>query len=779
MKLRKSLVLTSACAFALANAAQAQDTGQKSAPSLEHSSPLDEIIVTARRKEESLQDVPVTVNVVTAEDIENLNLRQFEEIQTVMPGLVLQGSTATVRGIAFNQLVSGSNGTIDFYWNDAPVPATSLFQAMFDVGQIELLRGPQGTLRGRAAPSGSMTVTTRRPDLTEFGGYATATGTDDKDMNANGAINVPIVNDMLAIRVAGLWEHTNGDGVDSVYRLHDPDVIVKAGRATIRFEPADFLAFNLTYQKYQRESERYTQVESLQAIDPAGTPSRVFIRGQDRLAAQDLPIRGDSDTDLWNLQAQAAFLGQQLNYVGQLFETSGKTKGIGDIGDYYGPGQPDFRQGYGNYDVTEPETKAHELRLSSQERLFGMFDYIVGGFYQKLNSPTTSNIAILGPTSVTYSPLVRFNESVEKSFFGNVTLHLGDKTELAAGARRINYEQHSGVLRNGAPVAAAALDVEFQSTIYTGSAKYQFNDDLMTYATVGTSWRPGTIVIGNTNATPSPLEISFMNLPPEESISYELGTKASWLDKRMRLNAALFYQKFENYPYRPSSQVYFIQSRVPPVVGPQPAGGFNFAAAVPAEVYGVEVEWSYAPADSFDLGINAAYSNSKIDNGLIPCNDYSPRDGVPDSTSTPPTFAVINAAVGTDNLSACRVNYRVTTSPLLSASGQAEYRVSMGSNLDGYVRGLVSFYGSSQVDPTTAIDDVDAYAIWNLYLGIRAPKGDWDVSVYAKNLTNDLRVLSRSVTELTTSGNRTGYRTVTSVDPREIGLSLRYSFGSR
>jgi len=113
------------------------------------------------------------VNAVTSEDLTRLKLRQFEDIKNIVPGLSLSysldgtGASAAVRGVKMDVAASGYNGTVEFYLNDTPIIAEALFPLMYDLGQIEALRGPQGTLRGRASPSGSITVTTRRPDLND------------------------------------------------------------------------------------------------------------------------------------------------------------------------------------------------------------------------------------------------------------------------------------------------------------------------------------------------------------------------------------------------------------------------------------------------------------------------------------------------------------------------------------------------------------------------------------------------------------------------------------
>ncbi|HEX7853656.1 MAG TPA: Plug domain-containing protein [Sphingobium sp.] len=120
----------------------------------------NDIVVTARRKDELVQEVPATINVVSADQMEKLNFRTFTDVQQLVPGLSLEGggsylTTATVRGVQFNPVASGTNPTVEFYLNDTPIASNFLFNSTFDLGQFELLRGPQGTLRGRASATKS------------------------------------------------------------------------------------------------------------------------------------------------------------------------------------------------------------------------------------------------------------------------------------------------------------------------------------------------------------------------------------------------------------------------------------------------------------------------------------------------------------------------------------------------------------------------------------------------------------------------------------------------
>src|ERR1700712_1579089 len=174
----------------------------------------NDIIVTARRRDETVQDVPLVVNVLTGGGIEKLNITRFEDIKSVVPGLSLQSSgdgfsfRASLRGVGYDSVASVP-ANVEFYVNEALVSPFALFQSLYDVGQIEVLRGPQGTLRGRAAPSGQITVTTRKPGLTEVGGFALISGTSKSGINGSAAISVPLITDVLAIRVAGLVDEND------------------------------------------------------------------------------------------------------------------------------------------------------------------------------------------------------------------------------------------------------------------------------------------------------------------------------------------------------------------------------------------------------------------------------------------------------------------------------------------------------------------------------------------------------------------------------------------
>jgi iron complex outermembrane receptor protein len=347
---------------------------------------------------------------------------------------------------------------------------------------------------------------------------------------------------------------------------------------------------------------------------------------------------------------------------------------------------------------------------------------------------------------------------------------------------------------NGVLNPKATEDSDYHATIYSASYKHNFSDDLMAYVSTGTSWRPGIAAVGDFNLNLMPQEQSFLNLAPEKSTSYEVGFKASALDKRLKVNVDVYHQKFDNFVYRSGGGAYYAstdRNTRPPFVptNVETVKQFNFVAAVPAEVNGVEGDISFTPIPTWDVGAVASYAYGKIKNGFVPCNDYAPTDGIPDGAK-PATPADIHAATGGDNVAGCVVNYRASSAPLWSGSIQSEYRLPLTDTLTSFARGLLSVYGDSLNDPSNSNDDYDKYAMLNLYLGVRAPDSKWEVSLYGKNVTNTERVLARGATTLTASPNGSlastnyyggvaGNGGIAMTAPREFGLNVRYAFGSK
>lgn len=760
---------------------------------------LEEIVVTARRRAENLQDVPLTVNAVTAEDLRKLNIRNLQDIQSVVPGLTLDAdpiaASASLRGVRFDAFASGNNPTVQFYINDAPTLSNVAIEALFDIDQVEVLRGPQGTLRGRAAPSGAITITTKKPDLEKFGGFVDLTATDTGGRNARGAVNLPIVKDKLGFRLAGLFEQNEGTRIRSINDNATENFETSGYRASLRFEPTDSLSIELMHQQLKPQSTIFQQVESANRQDPTlPPPTEGVISPNDRLAVTDFANEPDQVEELTTLNVHWDLGAVKLEYVGSLLHSQINRSKYQDTGDFWGPGSATKLQNYAQVLKGKGDVTSHELRM---ETTVGNFDLVAGGLYQKLQPKNRLQqqqqiLSTGGSFLTTFNvPVSSAGQGTERSVYGNVTWHITDATELSAGLRYLLTKSSNLLVVNGGILSDTSE--HWSDTIYMASLKHRFSDQFMAYTNVGTSWRAGVNTIGDFSTNQTARERNFLNLPPETSISYEVGFKSNWLENRLRLNADVYYQDFNNYTYRTggagggSASVYYVNTNSS---GVETVDQFAFVAAVPVKVYGAELEAEYQVTDRWNIGMVYSYSHGELDNATIPCNDYFPTDGEPDRGGQQPTVAQIRAATGGNNLAACSgTSFRASFAPPWSVTLRSEYSFPLFAT-EGFVRGLLTGYGDSKNDPTNELDDVSRYAIFDLYAGFRDPDGRWAVTFFGKNVTDTQRVLNRAAspesvsftqvdlsTFQTSGGQGTStYRAISITKPREFGINLRYNF---
>jgi iron complex outermembrane receptor protein len=171
---------------------------------------LEEVVVTARRATENVQDIPVTVQAISGEKLQQQAVTQFSEVSKLAPGLNIgfasgsKGTNAEVilRGVKWSS--AAGTPAIPMYMNELEVSPNYMVLSLFDIQQLEVLRGPQGTTRGAPSISGAITVTTRKPNLSEIGGYAQGLVGSHGHRNIQGGLSIPIIQDKLAVRIAGV-----------------------------------------------------------------------------------------------------------------------------------------------------------------------------------------------------------------------------------------------------------------------------------------------------------------------------------------------------------------------------------------------------------------------------------------------------------------------------------------------------------------------------------------------------------------------------------------------
>ncbi len=789
---------------------------------------LEEIVVTARRQDENLQDIPVSVKAISGEELSKMAMNNATDVAKLAPGLNLYlpepaAPTIVLRGVRWTP--AAGTPSVPIYLNEIPFDPAPLMQAMFDMGQVEVLRGPQGTSRGAPSISGAITFSARKPDFEGVSGYVGGLAGENSHRNLEGAVNVPIIDDMLAVRVAGQFDDSLANGIKSVNSSDDPERESTSARISVRYQPTDTLTVDGMFQRLDATGDVYTQVVGTGSLGRPPIPGNTVaalpanfngpaLGLNDYKAVQDGFDDRAYKYDFYTLNAAWEVLGHTLSY------NFGSQENIGDISSY-SVDQGNLLVGYNPVNASAP-TKAdffiHEIRLSSLRDEGNFVDYDFGYFYNKQESvldytaPTASLPGAYGNPFLgnpKYTPFLNAETAAyyqlnaqyffglntnSESFYGHLTFHLTDATELSAGLRHITDERPADItvsipLANsaGAPLAALGglscvqaklvpspyysgvcdaivdasasapkpetLGEENSKTIWNASLSHRFNDQVLAYFTVGTSWRQGLPALGNAG-----LATSLLTADPESATSYEFGVKTD-LASNLRVNADVFQIDYKDQMNAYRAVPYY--NNISP--SSNSVTTVSFLHNSDAQVQGVELEVQYVPVDNLTLGANFSFTEITSDGGEIPCRDITR----PLSASNQMNFCPSESG---SSLSA---------SPEFQANINGSYIVPFDAGYEGYLRVLANFQGEND-NVGTSISQSDAFTIVDLFMGVQDDEGGWDVGFYAKNVFDELTELTRN--EISTGLNAqalfgaSGYQVVTATLPREAGLQFRYNF---
>ena len=806
-----------------------------------------EIIVTARRSDEKLQDVPVSVQVVTGAKLQELAITSADELSKLAPGLTLVNAGAStqvsLRGVSWRP-GSGTPAT-PIYFNEIGFDPGQTVVSIFDIGQVEVLRGPQGTSRGAPSISGAITITTKKPDLTEFGGYAQGFYATANHWDIQAAVNLPVIKDVLAIRLATNIENSEGDRIYSVRSAVKPSVKDRSFRATVLLKPTDTLSIQAMYQRRKTDIRRYTQVQgtgspgapasataffgTLGAI-PANFNGPTLTQAQ-RASVQDAPSIDPQHVDLLTINANWEVFGQKLSYnFGRQFNRQFASFTTSDPLNML----PGFESYTSPENVSLPKFRIHEVRLSGDRVGGSPISYDIG-WYSKhsggeginFRAPTFLAGAFGAPNALpgavtTPNPAyvlnsltnIRISQSFD-SFYGNLKANLGEKTELSGGvafvkdrvpvklniqtfAARTSVAPYSVVILsvpaafrpffptcesispalitsptyagvcdspipNGVGNSVQNNDDKYSATLYNFSLSHKFSDDVMVYATTGSSFRTGLPAIAN-NGLPA----SLVTPLPEKAKSYEIGIKTSF-GQRLRINASLFQIDYGNQLTTFEGVQYFNT-----ISGRTALTSIAFYRNVNSRVRGLELEVAAKPTDNLSLGANLSYSQIKSRGGTVPCN----------KDQSVPANAI--SALNPINFCPSPVGQVLNQDAPFNATFNGSYTVPLGS-FDGYFRFNLNIKGNNPNFgnfPTAGVfRPTPSYAILDLFAGITGQENVWELGFFAKNVTNKQAELSRVANLNNIYGPYavapSGYNTLRSSFPRELGVSLRYAFGSR
>lgn len=720
----------------ISGAAAAQDRPSTQ----EGASVLDEVIVTAQRREQAAQDVGIALSVVGGEQLDEKNISVVNDLENAVPALEVDSQFGggqpqfRIRGIGAREYSSNNASTVGIYVDEVAHPYTVTTQgALFDVARMEVLRGPQGTLYGRNTTGGAVNIITNAPTDQLRSGVTAEYGSYDR-YKVEGFVSGPLT-DSLRARLAatteqgGAWQFNRDTGE----ALGDADRTAVRGRLIWDASERVSVNLNATYSRDKSDGlgfrllAPYTPVGG--ATIPADTQWRITGWGiSPELAAvaglpnNAKPQRNNTGFDL-SMIIKVDLGAAELTSITahQSFERK-------EFNDWDGTS---FHESnvffYNDINVT-----SQELRLASTSD--GPLSWMVGAHYadEDIDGGFYTQFRGLGPLINT-----PYGQTVEAfGVFTHNTYQVTDRLNLVAGLR---YENETRTLTTtgtgvgGAVGAAVTYDTDLSEVSGRLGLEYKLADDVLLYANVSRGVKSGGFTTYNaTSATP---------FKPEIVIAYETGFKSEFFDRRVQLNGAVFY-----YDYR--------DQQVQGLEYDRDNGRLGKITNVPkSSISGGELELIWAVIPGLTVTQHVAYKDGQYD-------EYFAIDGPKTDAANPPD-GPWDVIISNDR-SGERLGF-----PRLTYGGSVAYDWSLG-NVD--IRAETNYSYRDELYSVSASSIIPEYWLANANLSLSPAGSNWSVTFWARNIFN-------KYFEETRNGFNGSARPTTSPHmPRTVGVRLSMDF---
>ncbi|MCR5874645.1 TonB-dependent receptor [Phenylobacterium sp. J426] len=732
----KPLLMGSACAVTLLAAAPALAQTASQEPRAEGAAPVvGEVIVTATRRAERLQDVPLSVTAYSQEALTAKGIVGYEGLATETPGVVLNRPSAnfnnfTARGIATNGYGANLQSTVAVYIDELPISTigntTVLDPNLFDVERVEFLRGPQGTLFGSGSLSGALRILTKRPDTRNFDAAALVdiglTGDDSLRQRYNAMVNVPLVEDKLAIRAVGFVRKEEGyvDNIGLAAKKNSNELDAYGGRVALLWEPTDRLSVKLLASYEDSEPRDSSLINPRLGHDKRATDRLDLFQGQ--LVSYNATV--EYQFDGFQFTSSSTLSGFDQKFFVDLagtFLPVGATPTPTSIA-------------FGLDATAYMDTFVEEVRLASDPG--GNWDWVIGGFYLDRRLDVDYNyrsrpdyLAFRGFTGLPdeyYQRQYNHTKSQELAGFGEITYRFSDRLWVTGGLRYGGFEAQSfvegGYTSN---YLTAALTPTYQGPLvitqvapvtgvkaketgpsYKISVSYKPTPSVTTYATLSTGFR--TPVVNGFAGRPSVVNPNDIIIPfgadSDDLTNYEIGLKGRFLDGRLSANVAAYWIDWKNIQVqanRVSDSVQFAT---------------NIGAAYSR---GIEFEVIALPMEGLSIGLNGAFNEAEV------------------SKLTPTEAAISGAGEGVRLASprfqgSANINYGWDLTPEARANLSAVVaHVGKFPGMFPYVPGRPGV-----LQPT--YDYTDAYTSVNLAFAVAFDQ--WTVGAYVENLFDSRKI---------------------------------------
>lgn len=755
---------------------------------------LEDIVVTARRSSESAQSVPIAITTVTAANLARLSVRDVVDIQKVTPGLFVSSQNTggraklTIRGQTEADSRISTDGSVGVYIDGVALTRSyGLRASLVDLAQVEVLKGPQGTLFGKNTTGGAINITTNHPTY-DFGGYVDFAYSSYHGKQLQGVINLPLVDQKLALRLVGQRVDRDGYGKNG----NGIDVGVdKAsfGRALLRADPVEGLRILLSADYYRQKN---TSTNVLLTYDAMLSRANSATGTLGAIAAE-LGLNPNSATDrLTAYNRWRTYFDQSANQYGKPGNFYGNS-GTGPMIDYvrhygfagsiaYDLGDVTFKSitSYRRLRVANgqdldatPFFLQHSL-VTTRERNFSQefqlsaidrkgLDWQLGLFYNRETGNEGSFSNALNFTSTSRASVVDADlRNISKAAYAQTVYNFTNNFRITAGLR-YTRDERSVTARNRRDVSFATAPVPPVSrnacfvtvgggsidpsvcsySASTGSSKLTWLasadwrpfHELLLYSSYSRGYRAGGFSIqaaSSVPATPAALAANFTPFEPEVVDNLELGFKADLLHRRLRVNGAFFRQNYKN-----------IQAQIRDIVSSQVVTLIRNAAE--AKPYGAELEVTGQLTPEWVVNGSVGYLKASY-------KTFIARDAsgnVLDQSGLPFPAPKWTWNLGT-HYTLPVSNGSVDFSTNVSYKGKVNFRPQLGQN------------DASVSQP--------GYALLDARLAYDLKNSGLTIAIFAKNLTNK-RYLN-AATNLESLGFNVGFPG----DPRVLGAQVRKTF---
>lgn len=656
---------------------------------------LEEVLVTAQKRAESVQDVPIAISAIGEEMLVNTGIDDVTALIPMVPGLTghtwgLTTNTWAIRGISTNDFSLGSEPSVGVFLDDGYIGRNVLATgAFFDTNRVEVVKGPQGTLFGRNAAAGAISIVSNKPDDENELDLGVSVG-NEGHREYSAVANLAVSED-FALRAAyhgkrleGVWKFVNQGNKEAI---SDSDNL----RVMARWNIADNLEALLTLQKGEAETTMSQSVAMGVAIDP-------YEIDYDKV---DVSLEPDveNETDgaglrlTWDINDSLS-LASITDFRGADYHSHTDPDGINDT--LFGDSTLEF------LNVNEVDTAYQEFRLNGGD---DKLQWFTGVSYFEEDLKGRTRLRVLGlpgaggsrPAFATDDYFVD-GENTAIGAYADGTLALSDNVSVTAGARwsKDKKEWCTNTVSADIGFADALTDgkvcdeLEWNEVTSRAVLEYTPAEDVMLYASVAEGYKGGGFNGSALDANSNDIAETVATFDPEYNLAYELGMKSTLLDGRMQFNAAAFFNDYEDLQVQAATLL-----------------GIVVDNAAAAETKGFELEMTYMPQENLTLMANYAYLDTEVTKGVDKGNELS---DAPESTYSVSASYDMNFSAGTVSLFA-----------IYNRTGA--YFNDIANNSDA---------------------EVDSYGLLNSRITFTPTSERWDVSLAGDNLTDEAYEVSRT-----------------------------------